>query len=187
MSDSAWANIEIGGRLPKRLLPDFMDALKNNFNDDVKLDDFIRKGDGVLEFEDVEARNGEFRELEIFCHNHNLSFIRERASCGGDQAVLVWWEPGMTDAFYRYLDENGGRITQDANIESMLESIDKALKILKGDPERAVLIMNSKDNTQKEFAKHILNEGKVDPYKFFKEFFKSNNEELETVPKFEII
>jgi len=119
MSTPLFAEICIGGTLPASLVPDFVTSIRDdyyNFNvsEDIKeLTDahtmmaWLNTGanksdgrpyigvDGSLLIVNPEARYGEFSELETFCFNNNLSYIRTSSGGGEIEPEVAWWVPGM--------------------------------------------------------------------------------------------
>lgn len=79
MSDRSTGEIQIGGEMPRKLVPEFVAHLveaglldEGSTEEDLKLD-----FDGVLSFEDEEALGGSFFELESFLHKHGIDFDRQ--------------------------------------------------------------------------------------------------------------
>ena len=57
---------------------------------------------------DEEARYGEFDALETACRELGLSYRRHTEAWCGDDAVLVDWQPGMTEPLVRVGSNEGG-------------------------------------------------------------------------------
>lgn len=77
MGDNYWARIEIGGKVPRWLVPRLREMIASNFNDwdlDTPFDEGI-----VFTACESAARNGKFEELEEFLVEHRIHFDRQ---CG---------------------------------------------------------------------------------------------------------
>ena len=112
MSDTYPANIQIGGVVPGNLLEGLIDAIA----EDCPLGDsrpcssregnrhrqevaFVSKNleDGVLQFTNEDAENGEFSHTEDFCVKHGIAFDRQ---CG------YWHEFNAEDVTFRPADDD---------------------------------------------------------------------------------
>ncbi len=112
MSDTYPANIQIGGVVPGNLLEGLIDAIA----EDCPLGDsrpcssregnrhrqevaFVSKNleDGVLQFTNEDAENGEFSHTEDFCVKHGIAFDRQ---CG------YWHEFNAEDVTFRPSDDD---------------------------------------------------------------------------------
>jgi hypothetical protein len=114
MSDLGYAEIYIGGRLPASLVEDFINAVNGDigkWGKDVPAKGFLEwlkenkneedgnefiGADGSLRIAGGTIQNAEFVNLEGFCCEHNLTFIRYSEYCGGTNPCVCWKTPEMT-------------------------------------------------------------------------------------------
>jgi len=165
MADNAWAEITIGGNLIAEKVGDLTKILNNEcgylLEEDKTLNDHLYQGN--LYFENSEAANGEFKELEEFCKENKLSFIR------------------TSDAFYNWLNSNNRAIITVNTIKEILE-------VLKSIPtiEEAPLYINENDE-KGILSKYLLEHRKVDPVAYMKKRIEDLCPTVPELPPFKII
>lgn len=93
MSDRSTGEIQIGGKMPRKLVPAFVAHLveaglldEGSTEEDLKLD-----VDGVLSFEDEEAVGGTFFELEGFFQRHGIEYDRQSSPSYYYDPENVYW------------------------------------------------------------------------------------------------
>lgn len=105
MSDRMWAMIWVWGRLPVSLLDDFCEAALDIDPDAVR----HASDEGLpLELEDEEAPWGEFDELERFCREHGLGYLRHSDAKYEHDACMQWRPSGGGGAVTDRLMAMGG-------------------------------------------------------------------------------
>lgn len=111
MSDRFSAYIMIGGRLPKHRVPELLKAIMNagvSFEwgesilqptTEAELLQALHKG--RLYLCDVEARDGEFPELEQVCRTLDLAYTRHSEGKYEYDPITTDWRPGMREPLFR--------------------------------------------------------------------------------------
>ena len=111
MSDRFSAYIMIGGRLPKRQVPDLLKAITNAgvsfewgeciLQPTTEAELLQAQHKGKLFLCDTEARYGEFPELEQVCRTLGLAYTRYSEGKYEYDAILVDFRPGMKEPLFR--------------------------------------------------------------------------------------
>jgi hypothetical protein len=117
---SGW--IKIGGQLPRSLLPEFLEVLRDSGagaewqggfqgTDEVSLSELRNlSSDGTLRLRNHAARWGQFEELEMWCRDNGLSYDRyAEAYCQFD-AEYARWRPGWEDEKVSISDQDGDEL-----------------------------------------------------------------------------
>lgn len=99
MADRSCGEIQVGGRMPRRLVPVFIAHLKEHGLVDDFVDDetYLKHNmdvDGVLSFEDNETPGGAFYELEQFLKKNKLDFDRQASPSYYYDPENVSWRNG---------------------------------------------------------------------------------------------
>lgn len=104
MADRFTAEIEVGGNLSPLLVADFISAANKSYalmewGEWNEVDPaFIERAafnKEPVRFVNEEAAWGEFLELEEWCREHNLTYVRQSESGYEYPGETAWWEPGM--------------------------------------------------------------------------------------------
>lgn len=106
MADYMAANIKIGGPVTPELVERLAAAAESqgvtivgdpDSNESLveRILFWIDPGHTSVVFEDDEARYGEFEDLEKFCRDNGLSYVRHNDGKYELNAEFAWWKPGM--------------------------------------------------------------------------------------------
>jgi hypothetical protein len=119
------------------------------------------------------ARHGEFRDLEDFCRDNSLSYVRYTSSDGGDiSSALVWWVPGMKEPEFKCTNSEGEVTVPLVNLQEIFSSVE--IVCSHELPKALPLLLNSEYEGVKAFVKDTLQRGGVpDPYEYLKQWVKA--------------
>jgi hypothetical protein len=196
MSDGSYANMKIGGTLRKEDALDFVLLCKEEFwselhslpksvteNDDtaaqwIKEQITNKEGENTyFELYDVEARNGEFEDLQTFCRDKGLSYNVTASGCAGAwEPSERWYTPEMGYEEEIVTNDEGRYILQKNRIQYILEEIKKLT--LKNAPEK----INDADPDTQLIVKRILDTGKVDPIDLIEHWMSIRYPEVPEMP-----
>ncbi len=129
MADRVPAAIIIGGTIAANLLPSLIET--------IQLDDLSTEWDGEpfyekqlpvdspLQLYGQEVANGEFDELENFCHTNGLAFRRWSGGSSGSFApeIVVWTGQGERQVYMADADEHAVITAEDARRLGSYEAI----------------------------------------------------------------
>lgn len=201
MHEFSWASIRFGGKLSSSLMDELKDILEEenlltdelgNYLEDPTIDDIItrfKKDDGTLLFEYDEVKEGEYKTLEQWLQEHNMSYIR--ISDGGTDndgedipSRTVFWTPYTYDGCPKIIidDTERGHMIHVGELEWLLSAIEK----VGGSIIEAPKFLNHGDAQEKAYAAYVLDRGEIDPVGYLKKYIKDNYSEPE-LPPFEII
>jgi len=136
MADRFPAQIEIGGPITPDHLQDLFTLARDEnctFNFDESITPFatfldhIRKHQ-TLTLTDAEACYGTMEEIEQFCREHRLTFVRHSDGRYEWNAELAWWSPQTGE----------GSCPSDQNRRVLIAVTDIARSLKKGSPARKV-------------------------------------------------
>lgn len=166
MSEPLYASILIGGKLPLPLLKSFLNDVREETNELKEMPtssaiegmDWLNEtrsnesgspfieADGSLQIIATEANWGEFKSLEKFCRDNNLSYIRRSDGSGELSPEVSWFTPSMQKEI-TLLSNNSGyiSITKDWLSEALHEVQNFAV-------ENAPLLINSEEESKKLLA-----------------------------------
>jgi len=146
MSDRFPGSIQIGGTIRRVHLPYLVGCLSDDgasqeYGDkaidsdcsETELMEYLKEG--VLEFCNDQAHNGEFERTEDFCVEHDIAFHRWSDHCCEYDAEIADFRPGMNSCVVRYSDSNAneivcGKTVRQAMTVLKLGEVDEALQIL---------------------------------------------------------
>ena len=111
MGDYFPGKIEIGGQLAEELVESFVDAIMmdgatigddydDGTPDEGDVDKAVRNVSAEkisIKFCDTEATGGVFENIESFCHNNKLAYVRHSDAKYEYHEEIVYWFPGMTE------------------------------------------------------------------------------------------
>ena len=178
MSDRTWAQIKIGGNLPRSLLPELIklldeESLLPGYDDPqayppVKVpDDFdimtclATDNSRNLIFESSEALNGEYKELEDWLIKHNMSFAVDSSydkEGTPTSSKSYFWTPNLEEPNIIINDSDQQHMIHVGEVEWIL----LAMKTV-GSIEEAPKFLNHGNVHEKSFAAYILQENNYDP------------------------
>lgn len=202
MHELSWASIRIGGQLPTSFINDLKDLLEdaNLLTDELgkSLEDptindimtMFKDTDGTLLFEYDEAESGEYKTLEKWLQEHQLSYIRVSDSGTYDGVDIpsrtVFWTPDTFDGCYKIIIDDAtndrGHMIHVQEIEWILS----AIETIGGSIKEAPKFLNHGNIHEKAYAAHILDKGENDPVGYLKKHIKDNYTEPE-LPPFKIV
>ena len=181
MADSAWAEITIGGNLIAEKVEDLRKILSYEceclLEDSEDINDHLHQG--TLYFEHSDAADGEFKELEKFCDENNLSYIRRSSAISEYDACIVWHTPNGNR--YNILDSNDKEVVRAYNIKEIIKALENIPTT-----EEAPLHINRKDETG-ILSKYLLEHGGVDPIAYMKKRIEDLCPTVPDLPDFKII
>lgn len=130
-ADRASTSILIGGQLSEDLLQDLCDAIET---DNAALNwegtpvgsaaDLLQNlpTKGPLTIFKEEALFGQLDEIEMFCRERGLTYVRSCDATGEFDAELVWWMPGMTDPVHRIGTKGGNAAIAVAELRAAISA-----------------------------------------------------------------
>jgi len=158
MSEMFYGRINIGGELPEDKVPEFLKAIQEDTGITYGTLDRIPKEEETLLIEDSEARNGMFNNLETWCQDNGLSYIRISSACDVYSAETVWWVPEMKEPMEVFNTQDQEPYIRKSDLEDILSFLDKVK-----DPKNASLLIND----EKKWAMEVI-EGNDDPIAFIR-------------------
>lgn len=200
MHKLSWASIRIGGQLSKSLMDELKDLLEyaNLLNDelghsleDPTIDDIMtrfKSDNDTLLFEYDEADSGEYKDLEQWLQEHNLSFIRISDSGTDDGEDIpsrtVFWTPFIYDGCPKVIidDTERGHMVHVGELEWILS----AIETVGGSIKEAPKFLNHGNAHETAYAAFVLDRGEPDPVGYIRKHIKECYTEPE-LPPFEII
>lgn len=124
MADYFYGQMTIGGRIPKELIPQLQQKLEA---EGLLADGWFPQGnlgfylqDGLLVFEDSDARYGGFEDLEKFLKEHGIEFNRWSDSKYEFDCELVTFRR-ETGLHSRLTDKERRPVVQTCDVEELLE------------------------------------------------------------------
>lgn len=203
MSDWFGATILIGGQLPVKELPSFIAALNldvpfpqtikedlghKEFMEQLKEIEGVDDGlplihyNGSLRFYVAQARWGRFENLEEFCVENNLSYIRNSDSYDEYLPEVEWWTPGM-EAKETLICDNEQQVTiRTEYIRDMMIEIENF------NPKEAPLYISEDTQDNNWFLAQFSLKNGWDKWEALKAFIDQLSPKPPTSPgKFEII
>lgn len=199
MHELSWASIRIGGQISKALINDLIDLLEdaNLLTDELghglenpTIDDILtrfKSDNDTLLFQYDEADSGEYKALERWLQEHDISFIRISDSGTDDNEDIpsrtVFWTPSIFDGCPKVIidDTERGHMIHVGELEWILSSIETVGGSIKEAPK----FLNNNSHEQ-AYAAYMLDKGKADPVGYLKMYLKENYSEPE-LPPFKII
>jgi hypothetical protein len=124
MSERFPAVITIGGKIPRKLIPDLIDVINtsgagvewgnhNTFEGLETLTEVVGNNDHLVLCDD-EARYGEFEDLECFLRNNDIPFDRHSAAWYEYDGDIVSFRPKSSDndneTWHFHATQNGNRM-----------------------------------------------------------------------------
>ena len=156
MSDRYFGKIQIWGNLKEKDLQTFLDAVDNDCPDKEydTYEEHARKYSGdTLEFEDPEARYGQFEEIEDTCRALGLNFTRHSGAYYEYAACNEWCVDGKNGS--EALDNDGNPKLTANEIISYCEAHREFKE------EDAPKLLNEGRGWKRYLAKSYLETGKV--------------------------
>lgn len=193
MSDQYWASITIGGEIKEEDLLDFVHALRHEFGNidegevtdsasAVKwIEDQIKKWNGHLYQDDVEASYGMFDGLETWCQDHGVSYDRQSDSYGDYEGETAWWRPGMTEPESMVILNDGHPVLRKERLTEVLKIIRETTL------DNVALRINSDDEDEEFIVRCVLEEGKTDPLALLEKWIDHTYPEPPSLPELKII
>lgn len=200
MHEYSWASIRIGGKLPTALMKDLMGLLKdeNLLTDElghgledptvVEVMTRFKDENGTLLFEYDEASSGEYKALERWLEEHDISYIRISDSGTDDGEDIpsrtVFWTPCIYDGCAKIIidDTERGHMVHVGEINWILN----AIETVGGSIKEAPKFLNHGNAHEKAYAAFMLDRGENDPIGYLRKHIKDHYEEPE-LPPFELI
>ena len=178
MADSYWAEIKIGGQLKKDLVEALTKILDELclLGDENNPEDFVGK---VMSYEDCEASNGRFKELEEFCEANNLSYVRNTSDYDEYEACISWWTP--ENGNYTILDKECYQVLRTDTIKEAIEATKTIQSI-----ESAPIYIND-TSILGVYAKYVMENNKLDAMDFLEKRIAELSPTPPELPVFEII
>jgi len=137
MSDRYWANIWIGGPMRDELMPEFRQALYDAgliSKLDEDLADHVSGGDGALSFDDNEAVNGNFEDLEEWLILNGVDFNRQSDGYCEYSPCLVVFRKGIGQLDF-ILDHDGYHVMR----------VNDVLRLIDQNPDMGGLILRLRE------------------------------------------
>lgn len=188
MSDHFYARIRIGGRLPSKDLPEFLDTINGEISERKTEEDLrgCTQKAGCLDLEDNQARYGQFNDVETYCRKHNLSYVRDSDSYAEYDAEKAFWRPGMKEAECLLTNKNAHPVIDKRNILEYMEDLRKFLKKVKSVDDAPIKI-NSEHPHHAAYAKRILETNSIDVLDLLQLRINMEYPDSGTLPAFEIV
>ena len=183
MSDRFWAKIEIGGQLKRADLSAFQKLMNDWAPENISVQEYADKG-WTIEFEDSEARYGQFVEVEEWCTKHGLTWSRQSDSYCDYDAEVVWYDPlGSKD------DPRSLILTADGHANLRLDTLSSMIKAAKETSlEDAPLQVNDQDMVKRSAAKYMLETaGSIDRLELLEKILDDLYPSPPTIPPITII
>jgi hypothetical protein len=188
MADWFYGRIRIGGRLPRKDLPEFMKTISSEISEgktEEELRGYIVDA-GCLELDDPQARYGRFDGIEEYCRQHGLTYVRDSDSYGECDAEKVFWRPGMESAECLLTNKNEHIVIEKRNLLTYINDLKKFLEKVKS-VDDAPLKINSKNPHVEAYAKHILATNEINPLDLLTLRINMEYPDVGEIPAFEII
>lgn len=200
MHEFSWASIRIGGQILKDHIKDLINLLEDanlltdelgHSLDNSTIDDIMTEfieNNGTLLFEYDKAYSGEYKVLEQWLQEHNLSFIRMSDSGTNDgeniSSRTVFWTPYVYDGCPKIIidDTERGHMIHVGEIEWILS----AIETVGGSMIEAPKFLNHGNAHEQAYAAYMLDKVKYDPVGYLRMYLKENYSEPK-LPPFEII
>lgn len=195
MADRLWTWIAIGGDIPEDKIPELAGRLDYEGFDDGNVsipkdaagwEALLSGSEGsTVECSANEVAWGTFEELEAFCSENGIAFLRRTDPKYKYSGEYVWRNvPGVEDGECS-CDAEGYETLEVDHLKALLKILEIARK-----PEEAALHTNEKDCLVSDFVKEVLKTGKVpkkylDPIKYLQDKLASNT--APTVPPIRIV
>lgn len=174
MGSSAPAQIYIGGTIKGQETLDKFKALVDevkefNLNGAANIAEAQKNGEPFY-LSNSDARYGEFEDLEDFCKDNNLSYVRYTGSDGGDITPMVqWWVPGMEKPVYRATSSEGDVTVPLISLQQIFSAVEEVCS--KELPKALPKLLRSEQWGVPEFVKDTLERGGVpNPYEYLKQW-----------------
>jgi hypothetical protein len=175
---TANAQIYIGGTIKGTKTFDKFVACVNDIKEFTDFDACINAKEAQANGEpyyvsNSDARYGEFTDLEEFCRENDLSYVRYTGSDGGDITPLVqWWTPGMEKPGFKCTNSDGDVTVPLINLQEIFSAVEQVCS--QELPKALPLLLNSEYASVKEFVKDTLQRGGIpDPYEYLKQWVKT--------------
>lgn len=165
MSDSAYCRLEIGGIIPRDLIPELAKQLYKDYwsevDDDVKIPEgqqaweqyLLKKEESILSLVDYEASYGMKHEVECWLAGHDIFFVRESGPVSDCDAEYTWHVPGSSTVETVHINSEGQITVRKDDLTRVLDAI-RDIKTL----EDAGLYLNE-DSYRKDLAVYVLKLG----------------------------
>ena len=198
MGVRVYAEIHIGGNLPLSKFKDFMEKVdyarrlvwtEKDFKSPQEATKWLKKelaeyDDGYVSVTAPDVNYGEFEDLEHYCRNNGLSYIRHNEGEAEFQPKMAWWFPGMKCPKEQITDSESNAIIKASELKHAIEVI-KTFK-----PDEAPLNLSDDTRTDDQFfAQYSLKNGWDDPLEALKAWANHCYPEpcVNDLPKFQIV
>jgi len=109
MSDRFMTEVEIGGKIPRSIIPDLIGAIQAagldlDWNDGEPSEEALRQkleecnGKETLSVNATELSGGNVDPLDQFCVANNIPFMKRVEGKYDYNGEIFWWQPGMRRA-----------------------------------------------------------------------------------------
>jgi hypothetical protein len=191
MSEQFFGEISIGGILKRSDLPGFIKAVNDSYYDDTLKTEkdvlgYIQETDEVFEISSGQASWGEFKELEEFCREHDLSYNRRSDHHSECNAEFAIWRPGMAEPNVNMSDTDGDVVINVDQLKRVLKELQEFIDEIKT-VEGAPLKLNSEEGYESAWAQRILDTSKIDPLDLLSATISRDYPDFSELPPFKII
>lgn len=136
MSDRVAAKIEIGGKIPAKLISGLLKAITTDAprvdwggpefepkNATALVQRVQANAEGLLKLYDEEASGGTFEAIEDYCCEYGIAFNRHSSACADDDAELCWFRAGMAEKATRLATEGAEELVLREPVAKVLEEL----------------------------------------------------------------
>lgn len=189
MSEPIYGRIVLGGTLKKELIPELIEALKEdiwtNFSEEDFTDDLeaCKETPVTLDYWESEANYGTFESVESFCKQHGLTFTRYSGTSYDCIPETYSWDASNNTEWYLGCDTEEHPVVLKEDMYLYLEAAQDLTKNL----DKIPLEINGEDLRRKEVAGLIAKTGLNDPIEVFKQVMGKRYKDPVNVPVLEII
>jgi len=192
MSDPMYGKIIIGGKLKKKLVPELIEAIKENVwnefsGEDIKsMVEACKQNPEAIEFYEPQAKYGWFEELENFCQEHGLTFYR--FSGGGYECPpeVCSWDGDKKEEYYTTCDTNEHPVLDRDDVYQFIVPIEELVK----DPTKIPLYINERYSDpewrKQVVAKYLSKHPSTDATRVLKAVINERYQQPVEVPPLEI-
>jgi len=193
MSDPMYGKIIIGGKLKKKLVPELIEAIKENVwgnftDEDIESTvEACKQNPQAIEFYEPEANYGQFVTLEEFCKKHDLTFTRYSEGSYECLPEICSWDGTEKKEYHTACDTDEHPVLDRNDVYQFIDAIEELVK----DHTKIPLYVNEKDKDPEWWkqivAKYLAKNLSTDVLEVLKAIINERYPQPVEVPPLEII